>query len=213
MHRMHAIPSRVFTIGHSTHPFSVLADLLKHHAVALVVDVRSAPYSRWTPQFNREALDRSLDEIGIRYAFFGDRLGARSPNPAAYEGGRVDYERLGRTSAFRAGLSDLSARVPEGRIALICAEADPLQCHRTILIGRELKFLGMQVEHILQDGGLVSQEACEAQLLEAHRLVNRDLFADETEILARAYRMQAGKIAYVRESVPDVESDGGGDDT
>lgn len=203
---MHAIPRRVFTVGHSTHTIEVFTNLLARHAVALVVDVRSAPYSKWTPQFNREALAKSLAAMGIRYAFFGDRLGARSPDPGAYEAGRVDYERLAKTVAFQAGLKELSTRIHEGPIALLCAEADPMQCHRAILVGRELKALGVDVEHIVSDGGLLSQDDCEAQLLETHRLVNRDLFAGDSELLAQAYRLQAGKIAYVRESASDVEA-------
>jgi uncharacterized protein (DUF488 family) len=91
----------VLTIGHSTHPIETFLGLLHQHGVTAVADVRSAPYSRFNPQFNKDALEHDLKEHGIRYVFLGRELGARSDDPSCYDKGRVQYGRLARTCSCR----------------------------------------------------------------------------------------------------------------
>src|SRR5271169_2675230 len=123
----------IFTIGHSTHTQEYFISLLSRHGITALCDVRSKPYSRVNPQFNREELQRVLREHGITYVFLGTELGARSDDPTCYENGKVQYDRLAHTELFRQGLDRVQEGVRKYRIALMCAEKEPLECHRTIL--------------------------------------------------------------------------------
>jgi len=199
----------IFSLGHSNHSIEDLLRLLVDHGIRVVADVRSAPYSRWTPQFNREALVRSLAEHDIRYEFLGASLGGRSPDPAHYTNDRVDYERVGDSGPFQKGLVTLLSFVGAGKVAILCSEADPLRCHRAILIGRKLKELGVEVRHILPDSKILPQQECEDRLLHEHDLTNHDLFADADALVARAYRLQSERIAYVREREPAAQPEEG----
>src|SRR5439155_9113013 len=123
----------VFTIGHSTHPQERFISLLRQHGITALCDVRSTPYSRMNPQFNREELAGALLAQDIEYRFLGKELGARSDDPHCYEAGKVQYERLAETTQFQYGLKRVLKGMKEGfRVVLMCAEKEPLECHRTI---------------------------------------------------------------------------------
>ena len=188
----------IFTIGHSNHSLDGFLTLLSKYRVTAVADVRSAPYSRFRPHFNRKALEASLDARGIRYAFFGRELGGRPDDPACYEGGRVDYERVAATRGFRDGIAriiDVSSRY---RIALMCAEKEPLDCHRTLLVARAVDAAGAAVEHILADGALETHGRTMDRLLAALDLKpGCDLFRRREELVADAIALQARRVAYV----------------
>ena len=128
----------IYTVGHSNHPFEVFVGLLKKHGVTAVGDVRSSPYSR-TRHFGKEELSAALKREGIVYVFLGKDLGARREEPEAYEENHVDFQRVAELPAFREGLDRLLRGMAAYRIALLCAEKEPLDCHRTILICKELK--------------------------------------------------------------------------
>ena len=146
----------LLTIGHSNHTTEHLVDLLHMHKVVAVVDVRSTPTSRYSPHFNRDQLSGSLSAAGIRYAWMGDALGGRPPDRSFYdEAGHVLYGPLSRTPEFQGGLQQLVRNARRYRIALLCAEADPTQCHRSLLVARTLRDQGLaDVTHILGDGVL-----------------------------------------------------------
>lgn len=186
----------VYTVGHSNHPPERFLELLARHAITLVGDVRSRPYSRMNPQFNRENLKRLLAATGIGYTFLGRELGARSEDPACYDGGKVQYDRLARTDLFRQGLESACEAAKTHRLALMCAEKDPLECHRTILVSRELRALGVEVRHILEDGAVESHEQTLARLRTKLRLPEYDLFRSPEDVIEDAYRMQGDRIAY-----------------
>ena len=149
--------TRLHTIGHSDHSTEAFTDLLRHYTVSVLVDVRSQPYSRWTPQFNREKLARDLTSAGIRYVFMGDSLGGRPADRTWYEadGKRLDYERVALTPAFRAGIDGLLKLAATACVVVMCSEGDHEQCHRNALITPELLRRGARVVHILPDGGTV----------------------------------------------------------
>jgi uncharacterized protein (DUF488 family) len=147
----------LFTLGHSSHPILRVVELLRQHGVTAVCDVRSKPYSRRNPQFNREAFAKSLAEAGIAYVFLGKELGGRPEDPACYVDGRVDYERMARTALFEEGMRRLAEDAGRYRVALVCAEKDPADCHRAMLVGREAHGRGWTVNHILADGGVATQ--------------------------------------------------------
>ena len=191
----------VLTIGHSTHSLDVFVKLLRQHDVTALADVRSTPYSRANLQFNRETLDRDLKAQGIKYVFLGAELGARSNDLTCYEHGRVQYARLARTDLFRSGIDRVIRGANEYRITLMCAEKEPLDCHRTILVARALTELGVTVQHILADGRLESHDATMERLLKIVGLRDHDLFRSRDELMAEALDRQEQKVAYVNEKL------------
>jgi uncharacterized protein (DUF488 family) len=186
----------VFTIGHSIHTQEGFIALLQQHGITAVGDVRSSPYSRVNPQFNREELKKALQGRGITYVFLGKELGARSEDPSCYEHGKVHYERLAHTKAFRYGLERVQKGMKRYRLALMCAEKEPLECHRTILVGRHLAALGFDVEHIHADGRLESHTDALKRLARILGLPEQDMFRSQEELLADAYHRQGERIAY-----------------
>lgn len=191
----------VFTIGHSTHSIERFAGLLQQHGVTAVADVRSAPYSRFNPQFNREALERALKQRDIGYAFLGKELGARSEDPACYEAGKVQYRRLAQTALFKSGIERVHAGAQKHRLALMCAEKDPLNCHRTLLVSRALENAGIAVRHVLADGRVESQAQAMQRLVSVVGLPETDLFRSPEELVASACALQEGRVAYTDEGV------------
>lgn len=186
----------VLTIGHSTHAIDTFVELLFRHSVTAVCDVRSTPFSRMNPQFNRDSLQGSLETRGIAYVFLGQELGARSQDPACYVDGRVEYDRLACTDLFQAGLRRVQDGMKRYRIALMCAERDPLQCHRAILVARHLDAGGVAVQHITSDGNLESHPDVIRRLVRQLGLPEHDLFRSDGELIADAYRIQGERIAY-----------------
>jgi len=193
----------VFTIGHSTHRQEYFIGLLALHGITALYDVRSMPYSRLNPQFNREELKAVLTANGIEYCYLGKELGGRSDDPACYEDGQVQYDRLATTELFKYGLERVRSGMRQGfRIALMCAEKEPLECHRTILVARHLAALGLDVQHIHADGTLESHADALGRLERMLNLAEDNLFLSREELSADAYHRQAKRIAYEAESVP-----------
>ena len=192
---------RIFSIGHSNHSLERFLALLSKRQVTVVADVRSAPYSRFRPHFNRDALASALVGRGLGYAFCGRELGGRPDDPACYKDGRVQYERVARTSGFRDGVARIIDRVARDRIALMCAEKEPLECHRTLLVARALDEAGVAVVHILADGSLESHGGTMDRLMASFDLnPDGDLFRRREELVAHAIALQARRVAYVSKS-------------
>lgn len=187
--------STVFTIGHSTQPVEKLVALLVQHGISAVGDVRSTPYSRFSPQFNQSSLRRSLSDAGIAYVFLGEELGARPTAADVYAGGRASYERMAARPEFDAGLRRVVNGASRYRLALLCTEKDPTQCHRMILVCRHLRSLVGRIDHILADGSLEANEEAERRLRRALGLAST-LFEDEAAVIEQAYDLQGSKIAY-----------------
>jgi uncharacterized protein (DUF488 family) len=195
----------VFTIGHSTHPQERFIALLRQYGITALCDVRSKPYSRMNPQFNREELKEALIAQGVEYRFLGKELGARSDDPNCYENGKVQYDRLAETELFKYGLKRvLRGMRDDFRIVLMCAEKEPLECHRTILVARHLVALGVTVEHILADGSLENHDAALSRLARMINLREPDLVHSREQLIADAYRKQGERIAY--EAVEPAEN-------
>lgn len=190
--------NKIMTIGHSIHPIAEFLDLLSENGVTAIADVRSSPFSRHAPQFNRDALKLALKQAGIAYVFLGNRLGARSDDPCHYDRGKVVYERLAASAGFREGIDRLLAGAETYRVALMCAEKDPLTCHRTILVSRSLVEQGIAVDHILADGQVETHEEALVRLMHELGIGEKDLFASPAELREKAYREQEDRIAYVK---------------
>ncbi|MFQ5799929.1 MAG: DUF488 family protein [Bacteroidota bacterium] len=189
----------IYTIGHSTHAVDWFIELLLRHAITAVGDVRSAPYSQMNPQFNRELLRHTLKEAGISYVFLGEELGARSKDPSCYRHAKVDYELLARTELFRSGLERVREEARTQRLALMCAEKDPLDCHRTILVARNLVEQGLPVSHILSDGNVESHDQSMSRLMRMLRIGEDDLFRSREDAIRDAYRKRGEAIAYTEQ--------------
>jgi len=188
----------IFTIGHSTHPLHQFIGLLKHHGITAVCDVRSTPYSRIKPQFNREKLKKALQQSGIAYVFLGKELGGRSEDQSCYVRGKVQYERIAKTELFQKGIERVREGMKRYRIALMCAEKDPIACHRSILICRNLRDWQIDIRHIIGHNSIETQIDLEKRLIAQLKLYP-DLFKDThaNALTERAYEVQSDKIAYV----------------
>jgi uncharacterized protein (DUF488 family) len=156
----------IHTVGHSDRGTAAFVDLLRRHGITLVVDVRSQPYSRWAPQFNRETLARDLQDAGIAYRFMGDTLGGRPADPTLYDPGqeRPNYQRVEQTSAYQAGIDQLLDLAQTEQMAVMCSEGDHRRCHRHLLITQTLLGRGVRVLHIQPDGTTVEAELEPRQL-------------------------------------------------
>ncbi len=198
---------RILTIGHSTHALEAFLNLLQRHEVAKLGDVRSMPYSRYNPQFNREPLADSVAALGIDYVFFGAELGGRSDDPSCFEDGRIRYDRLSATHEFQQGLKRLIYEATGSRIALMCAEKEPLECHRTLLVAPALEANGVAVEHILADGGLEAHGASMERLVAIHGGEHQgELFATVADRIELAIEKQAERVAYRNRRRTDTSS-------
>lgn len=198
----------VYTIGHSTHSTKKLIQLLAEQEVTAVADVRSRPYSRINPQFNRESMRAELKTAGIAYVFLGRELGARAEDRGCYVDGQVQYELLARTPLFQEGLTRIAQGIGGHRIALMCAEKDPLMCHRAILVCRHLAVRGIAVQHILEDGRLESHEDAVTRLLAELDIPERDLFRTREDLIVEAYSRRGQQIAYSEKQPVREESAG-----
>ncbi|HZL26345.1 MAG TPA: DUF488 family protein [Acidobacteriaceae bacterium] len=146
---------RFFTIGHSSHQTEHFVALLRQHSIDVVVDTRSAPYSRFTPQFDREGLKETLTTAGLRYLWMGDVVGGRPREESCYDGeGRVLYSRVAELAEFKEAVARLERGAGEFRVALLCSEEDPAHCHRRLLISRVLMERGAAIAHIRGDGSI-----------------------------------------------------------
>lgn len=153
---MEKIP--LYTIGHGTRPAEDFLGLLKANAITYLIDVRSRPYSRYNPQYNRERLQQFLQQHGITYVFMGDTLGGKPKDPLCYDNhNRVDYSKVKDKAFFKAGIQRLKTAYDKNiKAAIMCSESKPLECHRTHLISRVLDAEGLHISHINEKGELIS---------------------------------------------------------
>jgi uncharacterized protein (DUF488 family) len=199
--------NKLYTIGHSNHEIDHFLHLLKRHAISAIADVRSSPYSKFNPQFNREIFQTVLKENRIAYVFLGAELGPRSENPVCYLNGKVQYGRLAGTDLFLHGVERLLAGMKNYRIALMCAEKDPISCHRMILVCRALRSEPIEIIHILEDGSVESLGDSERRLMQELKMRQLRMFESPEDLIQRAYGTQGEKIAYVRDDPGAGEAD------
>lgn len=194
---------KIHTVGHSVHSFGQFLSLLHKNDITAVADVRSSPYSRYAPQFNRETLKNELKGANVAYVFLGAELGARSGDSSCYVGNTVCYEKLAQTSLFRRGIQRLEEGSVRHNVALMCSEQDPIVCHRTILVSKILSERGIEVEHILGSGKLETHRETMLRVLDTLRprekVFSGNLLFSEEEQIELAYKEGERKIAYRRE--------------
>ncbi|BBC26278.1 DUF488 family protein [Pseudanabaena sp. ABRG5-3] len=210
---------QLFTIGHSNHSARNFIELLQQHKITALADVRSRPYSRYLPHFCQAQLKKHLEDDHIRYVFLGQELGARPEDPFCYVDGKALYERIAATDLFTEGIRRILKGVKSRhRIALMCAEKDPLTCHRAILVCQHLKEYDLDIQHIKNNGELESHGDLEERLLVKHgfsQFTNNNLASqlslfdilepiqsisnqlNKEDCLLEAYQRQGNEIAYV----------------
>lgn len=193
----------IYTVGHSNHAPEYFLALLQAHDINCVVDVRSVAASAHNPQFNKALLEAYLKNHGIRYLHFAREFGARHEDPALHDShGKVDFEKVRRTAAFREGVERLETGAARGfRIALMCSEGEPLECHRFSMISGHLQAEGFEVLHILRDSTLVPHPELEEAMLEKYhkKLPRPSLFEpdiDENTRIAAAYRLHNQEVGW-----------------
>lgn len=202
-------PARpLYTLGHSNHPIDAFVALLVRHRIAAVADVRSVPFSRRYPHFSRDSLRASLEARQIGYVHLGRELGGQSDDPRCYEDGQVQYDRVACTVPFLRGMERLEQGIGKYRVAVMCAEAEPLDCHRTLLVAPAMRQRGHQVAHILRDGGLEEHEATMDRLLLELGMESTGTLAlrSRTELVTEAVALRARRVAY---RAKDVAAEGG----
>ena len=157
-----------FTIGHGNYPIGLFIDSVRGAGIDTIIDVRSSPYSRFNPQFNRKSLEKSLKERAIGYLFMGDRLGGRYSDPGLlFPDGTVDYRKVQETERFKEGIGRLLAIISGNKtIALMCAEKEPERCHRFALISPVLQSNGVAVIHVRPDMKLQANEDLELEMID-----------------------------------------------
>ena len=193
--------NQIFTVGHSAAEFSAFLELLQRHEVKLLADVRSKPQSARFPHFDGIEMEARLRDAGIGYIFLGEELGGRPDDTKAYRGdGLVDYRGRRKSRAFQAGLDRVLQEMERVDLALMCAEEDPLSCHRFLMICPELVAAGVQPQHIRKGGVIETQQHAEDRLLEAQKLgavTSDSLFSfDRKAALEDAYAAQSEKFAF-----------------
>lgn len=194
------LPPALFTIGHSSHSLAHFILLLRQHGVTAVADVRSSPYSQRFPHFSRNHLAEALHASAeIAYVFLGQQLGARPDDPECYTAeGRVSFDCVGASLSFRKGIQRVLKGLERYRIALMCAERDPLDCHRGVLIAPRIITQVESLTHIGPDGALESHAEAERRLLAAYHFPDQGLFDTHEQLLAEAYRRREERIAWQR---------------
>jgi uncharacterized protein (DUF488 family) len=207
---------RLFSVGHSNHDLDRFLALLRGAGITAVADVRSSPFSRRLPQFNRPELECALREHGVAYLFLGEELGGRPQRPDLYTDGVADYERMRKTSAFRSGLERLIEGTEGDTVAMLCSEADPLDCHRGLMITPAAVACGLSPLHLLRDGRIETTPEMEERLLAETRPgqgILDGLFApvvsgeERAALLAEAYRKMGRRKAFRLPQGPRQEAD------
>lgn len=154
----------LFTIGHSNHSLETFLGLLRQNRIEVLIDTRSAPFSRFSPHFNRDDLKRSVEEEGMKYGFYGKELGGRPQDEDFYdEAGHVLYSQVAKSWLFNEGIERLMKGIAKYRVAIFCSEEDPSVCHRRLLVSRVLFQQGVTVFHIRGDGTIVTEQELQLQ--------------------------------------------------
>jgi hypothetical protein len=160
-------PKQCFTIGYGNYPIDRFITFLQNVSIDVIIDVRSSPYSRFNPHFNRENLENSLHRSDISYRFMGDKIGGRYSNPSLlFPDGTVNYQKVQSTEQFQDGISQVLSIISSGKkIALMCAEKEPEKCHRFALISPVLQSKGIKVIHVRPEIRLQANEDLEKELI------------------------------------------------
>lgn len=151
--------TEIFTIGHSNHDLLDFLNILKRNKIQVLVDVRSDPYSRYAPQFNKNDFQRHIEAAGIIYRYSGHSIGGKPKDMSLYTpSGSPDYDKLALTDAFQSELRAVVELAETKRVVIMCSEADPMSCHRERILSQVLRSWDVEVKHIMPDGNVAKVE-------------------------------------------------------
>jgi uncharacterized protein (DUF488 family) len=202
----------VFTVGHSTHTIEYFLELLTAHSINCIVDVRSVAASKYNPQFNQEPLSNFLKKQGVNYLHFDKEFGARYTDKALLDDNdTVDFEKVRATDSFKTGVERLDKGLNRGyKIALMCSEAEPFDCHRFGMISGFLTENDFDVQHILKDKSLKTNAELEKQLMKKYakkipipNLLEPDITPDMQ--LKAAYKLRNKDIGFSPQKTDESE--------
>lgn len=166
----------IFTIGYGNRSIEDFLALLQRYQIAYLIDVRSQPYSRYSPAFSKDALEKQLSQYNIRYVFMGDTLGGRPKDASCYVDGKVDYAQVREKAFYQQGIGRLrTAWEKQLRVAIMCSESKPQECHRSKLIGNTLIEQGIAVEHIDETGASKQQQEINQLLMHGQQTLFDDM--------------------------------------
>jgi len=188
--------NQIYTIGYSTFELDEFIRTIKSHGITAVADVRSSPYSKFKPEFNKNDFQKELIKNDLAYVFLGQELGARVDMPDCYVNNKVNFKLVARHDIFLSGIARIKTGMEKYNIVLMCAEKDPITCHRTILICRALRVLKIEICHILENGQIEKHSDLEQRLLTLFDLQEASIFETTEQRINQAYDLQAEKIAY-----------------
>jgi len=192
------ILQNIYTIGHSNREINEFIQILLHYRIKTVVDVRSKPYSKYCPQFNKETIKQAIINSGIKYLFLGEELGARPKDHSCYINNKVSFEKMMASDTFKKGISELLDEAKKNSIVIMCAEREPVDCHRAILVARVLEQKGIAVKHIIRETELLDRFEFEKKLLKKFK-IQETLFDTESSKkldIEEAYQKQEKIISY-----------------
>jgi uncharacterized protein (DUF488 family) len=182
----------IYTIGYGAREIGAFLDVLRANQIQYLIDLRSSPYSSYKPEFSKNALQDFLEANGIRYLFMGDALGGQPGDATCYTDGKVDYEKVAQKPFYRAGIGRLREASRQGwRVALMCSEGKPENCHRSKLVGRTLTDEGIEVLHIDEKDTIISQKDVLLRLTGGQPSLFGDEFFRFTS--RKRYRDEAGE--------------------
>jgi uncharacterized protein (DUF488 family) len=188
-------PKQCFTIGYGNYPIDRFIALLQNTGIDLIIDVRSSPYSRFNPHFNRENLEKSLIMNDIDYRYMGDKIGGRQSDPCLlFPDGTVNYRKVQETEQYQEGIKEVISIISSGKkIALMCAEKEPERCHRFAMISPVLQSRGISVIHIRPDMKLQANEDLERELIDSFFDTSQvSITGEQVDFVAEMY-MKAGR--------------------
>jgi uncharacterized protein (DUF488 family) len=195
----------VFTIGHSNHSLDQLLTLLRDNEISAIADVRSSPFSRYQPHFNSKPFRDWLAQNTIGYVPLGQELGGRIEDPSCYIDGQIQYPLVAKTAPFNRGIDRLLEGMQKYRIAIMCSEGEPTDCHRFLLISRLLMDFGTQVGHIMVGGAVLSHDDVLDNLRKKLKINQFDLFSNDSssvsDLIDRTYLEQSKRVAYINPAI------------
>jgi uncharacterized protein (DUF488 family) len=192
----------VYTIGYSGFKINDFIEELHKHGINLVVDVRSKPYSQFFSEYNKEKLEAFLKGEKIYYRNFADEFGARQTNNSYFTHGYMDYELFSQSNSFLNGFDKIVKALEMGyKPVLMCAEKDPFNCHRAILVSRAFSLNGYNIEHLLPNNETITQSIIERRLLDwyfpqRNQLSLVDEVKSDDELIIEAYKKRNQDIGY-----------------
>lgn len=201
----------IYAIGHSNYPLDKFLDMINKYDINCIVDIRETPYSKYNVQYNKEDFNRTLKKLGYTYIYMGVEFGAKRLSNLSYnKEGYADFEKVAKEEIFLQGIDRLKKGCSIGyKIVLMGAMQEPIRCHRSILVGKELKKYGFNVKYIMHEGHIAYQEDIEEDLLNKYFDGRNQLSIDnllgnalsKSDMISEGYKLANKEIGFRTENL------------